>query len=304
MQKGIFSGLLVLLAAVLVAGTNPNLKYIGYWDIRDYSETAGMANFEFFKENWDQVRDAKAHGLNVLWNCEGTLFTTNPDDKNRVILRSDFVARWNSAKPIVQQYLANGTIFGIFFGDELIWSGLPYADFRQAIHLVRSSFPSNFVLYYNEAWPVFSVNKNIFWEDAHYTTVPTELDWVSTDFYPDVVGSSFYPNVTNLYEKFIYPRMSANQKVLYVPPGYATVNDPARFCGQADCSAVMMKWANDAFEYADKDTRWIGLNPWHWISYSASPRHHSNGYELGIRDLPAVRKYWLSIANDVIHRQH
>lgn len=64
--------------------------------------------------------------MKTLYYC-AHLFVDG-DGKGNLILRSDYQARWNAAQPTLQPFIANGTIFGFFLGDELIWNGQGLLD--------------------------------------------------------------------------------------------------------------------------------------------------------------------------------
>eukprot|EP01052_Picozoa_sp_SAG31_P044263 SAG31_NODE_7652_length_1629_cov_1.811765_1_plen_242_part_00 len=83
--------------------------------------------------------------------------------------------------------LAEGSIRGVNFGDELCWSCLPYNNLTAAVDLVRRDLPrGTAILYYNEAYPVFS--KGICQlasgraAKLGYPGVPQGLDWISIDY--------------------------------------------------------------------------------------------------------------------------
>lgn len=274
---------------------NPNFKYVGFWQSDNYtSELAGWANFLFFESNSSAFRQWRADGFNILWNVESNFFTSTAQG---LVLRSDYVQSWAAVVANATPLLANGTIFGFFLGDELTWNGLPYSALLTTVNTVRASFPSA-TIYYNEAYPVFTEDKNSYGGTIGYNAVPTGLNWISIDFYPN---EGPFTEAQTIYKTLLYPKMTASQFALYVPPAYGTATDPQAFCGNADCATAMVQWADDSYVWAQNDARLVGLAPWHWHSY---PSSEVRGFEIGARDMPTVVAEWKKIAQSVRSRWH
>jgi hypothetical protein len=123
-----------------------------------------------------------------------------------VVLCPDWQQRWaTQLASNVRPMLAEGSLFGIFFGDEIIGAGVPFSNLSAVVDRVRSDLPrGQAILHYNEAAPVI-------WDptDFYYPHVPTGLDWISLDYYPDagtVVG------YRKLYEGRLYTLMSTERE--------------------------------------------------------------------------------------------
>jgi hypothetical protein len=109
-----------------------------------------------------------------------------------------------------------------------------------------------------------------------YPRVPEGLDWISLDYYPD---EGTLEGVPLLFKQHVYPKMSAEQKALFVPPAYGSdAADAERLCCNnstrdgpnvpchGDCSMALLQWAKGSYDWARKDSRIVGLNPWYAAS--------------------------------------
>jgi len=294
MKLVLFSmGFLAFGASATSVNANPSLKYLGFWQSEQYTpELFGWANLLFTESNTTMFPSWHAGGLNILFNVEWYFFDGSGPG-GALALRADYQQWWATASQLATPLLANGTIFGFFLGDELIWNNLPYNDLVFASKTIKAAFP-NATLYYNEAYPVFTQNINSQGHPANYTAVPASFDWVSIDFYP-VEGT--FQTAQNIYRTLLYPKMTATQMVLFVPPAYGTVTNPTQYCGNPDCATAMITWAQESLAWAQTDNRFVGLTPWHWHSY---PANEVQGFEIGARDMPTVAQTWRSIGKQII----
>jgi hypothetical protein len=233
----------LLLALAAVAGlcgsgsaANPNLKYFSVWEAES-ATPAGGSNDPSLQQSWvnflfttaDPAVIRSYHnstGIASLLAVRTTFFCGNK-------LCPDYKQKWATLlKTTVAPMLAEGSIFGVFFGDEICWSCTTWADVNTAVSTVRADLPrGKAILYYNEAFPVIAggvVNGTAFAHicdtggdfDDHrvnisYPHVPAGLDWISVDYYPDE-GTA--PGARSLFEKSLYPLMAPHQLALFVPP--------------------------------------------------------------------------------------
>eukprot|EP00698_Gefionella_okellyi_P017875 TRINITY_DN5298_c0_g1_i1.p1 TRINITY_DN5298_c0_g1~~TRINITY_DN5298_c0_g1_i1.p1 ORF type:complete len:228 (-),score=28.97 TRINITY_DN5298_c0_g1_i1:618-1277(-) len=218
---GIALHIVVLLLSVLIcAASNPNLKWVSFWDVQDPADLAGWANL-FFSANDTAIVRAKSLGLSSLYDLENTLFTTVG---HLLTLREDYLSELLAVKEKMDQYLDDKVIMGFFLGDELCWNGATFANLTAAAAGVRKVWPTA-TIYYNEAYPVFTTDKDAYGNVLNYGNIPEGFDWISIDFYPDEGTLS---DIVHIYEADLYPKMSAHQQALYVPPAYGTVTTPER----------------------------------------------------------------------------
>ncbi|KAH3764036.1 hypothetical protein Pelo_4102 [Pelomyxa schiedti] len=286
-------GLVFLLGCALLAECSFN--WMSFWTLDtadDLTANVTLGNFIFDSSSDDFILQAHKNGLYVLYDVEPLLYTTTSD--GHYVLRDDYIQQWASAvSSKFRAWYDDGTIVGFFMGDELTWGGLPYADLVKTVDLVAGDFPSA-IIYYNEAWLPFVYDVDIWSEPIGYENIPANLTWVSMDYYPD---SGSIKDAQNIYTNYIYTRMSDNQRALFVPPCYGTVNDPVRYCGSSDCNAAMIDWAWNSYDWISADDRMIGLNPWHWHCYDSGPESH---YENGAACMDDVRSNWEQITAKLV----
>ena len=175
---------------------------------------------------------------------------------------------------VVLPMLKDKSLLGVFFGDELCWQCLSWQNLSTAVETVRADLPfGEAILYYNEAFPVFVGNKCSTGGDFDpnrtnfsYPHVPTALDWVSLDYYPD---EGTLLGVSKLYEQHVYPKMGPHQKALFVPPAYGcnstkcsnqlccsnSTRDGANVPCNGDCTVAMLQWAKGIYDWARSDPR-------------------------------------------------
>jgi hypothetical protein len=154
------------------------------------------------------------------------------------------------------------------------------------------------ITYYNEAAGPIVRNVNCFNDTIGYTHVPPAVDWISLDFYnppADFVRREYY-------ETHLYPLMkSASQRALLVPDASSSAHLKPNVTGSRSGWSVpdMVARAREYFTWAATDTsgKVIGINPWH---YRRVPRGGDQNYwELGVRDVPALKSIWSEIGAEV-----
>lgn len=126
-------------------------------------------------------------GLQSLYATESIFLTRG---STGLVLRPDYEAAWAAAVPVARELLANGTIFGFFLGDELVWNCLPVADLNTYAAAVRASFPRGApgsgaaILWQNEASFISGADRvNSCKQPNPSYRIPSELDWFSVDIY-------------------------------------------------------------------------------------------------------------------------
>ena len=287
----------------IVTSVNTTLEWSSFWQFSEWSDIEQVQNsINFMFDESNQTWLINAHNnykISSLYPVESVFFESNATTSH-LQLRNDYLQSWNDTKTkIIDPLLTNGVLFGVFMGDELTWNGLPYDQLVTAISTVRNDYNlrNSFTIYYNEAYPVFTKDVNIFGDTIGYSKVPIQLDWISMDYYPD---EGTFDQVISIYDDNIFPIMQNNQSSLYVPPSYGTVNetDSNRYCGESNCTAAMIQWANDAYNWAIKEDRIIGLNPWHWRCYPAS---EVTGFSQGADCMPGVKNKWIQIGQSIVN---
>ena len=189
--------LLALLALLALppcsTAPNPNLRYFSTWFSSSASPSTAAQWMNFMLTEYDAATIRKFHAAGLgpsLFMVRYALFCgagSEPPPTGPARLCPDYEVRWAQLlNATIRPMLAEGSIMGVNFGDELCWSCLPYSNLTAAIALVRRDLPrGTAILYYNEASPVLS-------EDVcqtpsgharlSYPAVPDGLDWVSVDY--------------------------------------------------------------------------------------------------------------------------
>jgi hypothetical protein len=250
----------ITLVAIATAGTtpfNPNLKYFSLWSVEAEStaKLVSWVNFIFTSSDPALIRQHHAAGMGPsMIHVRSTFFCG-------ASLCPDYESKWSTLlNTTIQPMLDEGSLMGIFFGDEICWSCTPWSNLSAAVDLVRASLPrGKAILYYNEAFPVLSDSVCDSGGDFHhkyavqrhslpaaamggnahrrpmaglpFMTAACARRWVPID-YPrvpaglDWVSLDYYPDegtiagAKQLYTEHLYPKMADGQLALYVPPAY------------------------------------------------------------------------------------
>jgi hypothetical protein len=114
---------------------------------------------------------------------------SQPEPTGPAMLCPDYESRWKKLlESSIRPMLAEGSIMGVNFGDELCWSCTPYDNLTAAVNLVRRDLPrGTAILYYNEAYPVVQEGKcqlpakqnGSSFGRMDYPKVPDGIDWIS-----------------------------------------------------------------------------------------------------------------------------
>ena len=155
----------------------------------------------------------------------------------------------------------NGTVAGIFIGDEKLCGGVPLSNYTAVLAHLRAAFGRSVLLYGNECTHPSGL------------VVPAELDLYSFDLYnaQNDNGASEVEMVRSVAEKTIFPLLAPHQKLLLVPGVYG--NMPAT-CVKAGGSAAVCSLDAQAtqvvaklegfFAWAKTERRIAGFNSWHF----------------------------------------
>jgi hypothetical protein len=130
-----------------------------------------------------------------------------------------------------------------------------------------------------------------------------------------------YPNhakdvdtVAALYRSQVFPRMSAAQRALYIPPGYTVSNTTTHanctdkkfncsakaWCGDIDCARGIARWAAATMEWASSEPQLIGLAPYFYACSGGGEAGWINGAGCS----PRERKAWEAIARKIVRDVH
>lgn len=174
------------------------LQYMSIWELETSppADAQGWTNFLFTSTNLTVIKEYHQQGIGPsLLNVRDIFFGAH-------MLAPGYEERWRTVyKRDIEPLMRVGALMGVFLGDELCWNCIPFNNLTTAVNTVRSDIPKGAgIIYYNEAFPVFAdVNM---WTAAcgehvavtqGYPHVPSNLDWVSMDYYPDVSRMQPHP---------------------------------------------------------------------------------------------------------------
>jgi hypothetical protein len=154
--------LLALLATLLLlqpsTAPNPNLKHFTTWFSSSANPATAASWMTFMLTEYDPATIRKFHAAGLgpsLFMIRYALFCgqgSEPPPTGPARLCPDYEARWAKLlNTTIRPMLAEGSIMGVNFGDELCWSCLPFSNLSAAVGLVRRDLPrGTAILYYNE----------------------------------------------------------------------------------------------------------------------------------------------------------
>jgi hypothetical protein len=153
--------------------------------------------------------------------------------------------------------------------------------------------------------------------------VPDAIDWISLDFYR--MDSTAWLTPEAQYTASVYPKMNPNQRAMQVPQAFGRTNDVCgatcysnvseKGCcthnhvwpggGAGQTNHTFMWWdswsasvANAYFEWAQRDPRIIGINPWYYGSDRADIM--CGGNNISVSHLPTALAAWTEIGHKIL----
>jgi hypothetical protein len=196
---------------VSVKALNSNLKFFSVWELESVQpkDALGWTNFLFTSANVSQLKEWSEAGVGPSLLYVYNVFFSDG------MLRPDYESSWSQTFSILEPLLKSKAAMGVFLGDELAWSCIPFSNISAAADLVRLSIPrGSGIIYYNEAFPPFVPDGQGVWKQAcpnvypliyprqvglgfhdrlnessalivtSLFRVPSSLDWISIDYYP------------------------------------------------------------------------------------------------------------------------
>ncbi len=292
----------LLLCAFFNCIFSVRLQYISFWEYNP-EDFKGWTNFAV-SSNLTAINIGYSYGINHLFSVESIFFEYNSTmcaNKNikPMILRSDYLQRWNSNLPIINElYFVNKSIFGFFMGDELIWNGLNPSSLITAIDTIRNSNFSKAIIYENEAAGVPKNGNDVCGIHHNFTQIPKGLDWFSIDLYHFGGNDAKFVNQTvkPWYEQYVFPKMDFSyQSALCVPGSFASVNNTQ--CDQQCYDEFCAIDAQQFYIWGLNDERIIGLYPWHWSYCPGCIKYRD---EIGTENMNITKQKWIQIGKQII----
>ena len=203
----------------------------------------------------------------------------------------------DAAMPLLQ----NGTIKGLFLGDEPCCMGVPvWALETVAAFCKKKTAGTGAFVYVNECGRPFDprLAYNGSFRTSNGMRVPASLDVISIDMYcpsgslstdpgvppavplagvprcapsQDYKQAALEPIVARaFYEHYIYPLLSSHQRVGVVPGTYGNSSESVE-----DEDPWLVKKLEGYFNWSLSDPRLDIINPWHWTSQCINKSHGS-----------------------------
>jgi hypothetical protein len=125
------------------------MTFYGCWP----SEQAGHTNLCISK-NKTVLVEASGYGTKGMIEVTWLFFRNAIAPRKGLMLRDDYAAAWAegwSTAGGIEELSKNGTIMGVFLGDELLGAGVNVTELTLAAETVKRSWP-NAVVYWNEEW--------------------------------------------------------------------------------------------------------------------------------------------------------
>jgi hypothetical protein len=288
MARGGLTAVLVLLLTPRASETsNPNFKILSYYDtvFEDQKSLLTLAIAENAEAN--QFFRAGVPSLAPLDNIASAIYKRGHTATGGSVLLPGWETRLEAWHQHLKPSLDNGTIAGIFIGDEICchlsvscWDSLlnPLAE------KLRALLGPDKILYTNECGDAIA-GRNCSCDprssptcggcDAGHpgqppiTHISPALSHISVDLYagygPDSAhfnGSAEVAALRPFVEREIYPRMGPGQLFIAVPGTFACSD--LHWAGLAESDRQVATKMEEYFAWAKADPRIAGLNPWHW----------------------------------------
>lgn len=216
----------------------------------------------------------------------------NPNNLSGLV--KGWEVRLNGWLDEAEPMLRDGRIEAVYLGDELMCLGVPFANYTAVANIVRrklDTLNSSAFIYSNECGSPFTTTGRIF-SIPH--KLPEAVDQISVDIYDN--GASEVAEVRTFYTKSVVPKMLPEQKLVVVMGLFADSNTTAAGTLE-DQEHVLVEKLNAYWEWANSESRIVGLNVWHWIDTppvaTQRPRQRARSnpateYNVGTESLPRV----------------
>lgn len=232
-----------------------------------------------------------------------------------VCLPNDWGLQLDAFEETVAPFVENGTVVGIFLGDEKICGGVPLRNYTAVLAHLRAAFGQcdcSLTVSVDECFScsprcdcgmyVGAGKSVLLYGNECGNTIgggelPAELDLFSFDVYDaqNTDGANEVALARSIAEKTIFPQLAPHQKLLLVPGVYG--NTPAA-CEKAGGSAAVcsldaqavqvVKKLDGFFEWAKAEERIAGFNPWHFGHRASRQNSAIHDMEIGAVEMPSV----------------
>ena len=200
-------------------------------------------------------------------------------------LPTDWELQLHAFEETLAPLVRNGTVVGIFLGDEKLCGGVPLSNYTAVLAHLRSAFGRSVMLYGNECTHPSGL------------VVPAELDLYSFDVYnaQNDNGTSEVAMARSIAEKTIFPLLAPHQKLLLVPGVYGNTPTTCVKAGRSAATCSLDAQATQVvaklegfFSWAKGEERIAGFNSWHFGRRRTSQHGGAADMELGAAEMPTV----------------
>ena len=206
-------------------------------------------------------------------------------------LNKNYNAEWKQTFNIIKPFIANGTIVGIFLGDEQMWAGVTMAELTIVTDMIKHDCPAC-ITFINEAQDVAVCNFNRMngtWAE-NGECLPHSLDWFGFDYYDGSFSdgsNSGWQVQRRAFEEQIYPRLHPHQRIV---PTCISFFDRVKIT-QEKADEYCAYNAQQYLHWALEDHRLIGVFPFYW------PATQPQWWDLA--QLPKCAQTWKGIGEIV-----
>ena len=277
------------------------------------SRSAGLQNFSSWMNlissvNASFLAEAKTKhgGFVTLLNTKWMFFYHPTGAANTKFLLQVPAPVLQQRLAAIQPLVANGSVDGIDFGDELV---APFSNISAVVRAAREALGPRALLYMNEGADVFTGGTAASGSSpvpalcakvlrkgcadlcgtpscCWWPHVPPELDLVGFDMY-EPTGPAEVAAVRAYATACVYPSMHPAQRFVAVPGCFAQHNNKTTPALVAQEDAAVAAKVDDYATWVAADARVGGVKPWHWDDRAMT--EDDGMFWLGAQSLPKTR---------------
>ncbi len=196
-------------------------------------------------------------------------------------------------------FIRNGTILGVFIGDELTCCSnkMSFANLTAVIDTLRAELgPGVGVIYTNDG-PGTEAN------DTTWPSVPAGLDLLSFDLYDSRKGRHYEVTEVKAAFELVRPKLRPHQRMMLVPGIFGSHHAPPV------CNATLAETSKELVTKLDAYMAWAreepliaGFCPWHLLNRSADQNWKPGcDQEVGAVAMPGVMAKLREMGEAILH---
>jgi hypothetical protein len=288
--------LLFLTICLHLSIVDSKMDYMSYYGV-NVPEQLGWLNLGVAHD----ISDADKFWLESNGSVTSLLEMPSLNIYQRVPKRS-LIPGWKSAlfnftHNVVIPRMKNGTAIGVFLGDEICChSSSCWRDVLDPLSSqLRAFLGPTALLYENECGDSIS-------SLPPGDMLSPDLDLVSVDIYKGYMPSSNASEEVAAAKKFaineMYPRMSKQQRIMFVPGTFACSN--FSYISLEESSQHVITILNEFNDWGLHDEKVAGFNPWHFNNRSHPQHNQPCDMKLGAIAMPKVVEKLREIGSAII----